>query len=136
MLPLSNRTIRFNQSKDYFRLALGIHLFAIISLYYLHFPAVYFIISCCLLSWPLITIARNKMPHPEHHTLSYHSQFWLLHAEGGQEMKYEKMQIRLDTGFFMLIVLDGINRRRQMVVFHDQITQDECRLLHIIEKMS
>ncbi len=135
VLPLSNLTIKFNQSKDYPRLAWGIHLVAIITLYCVHCSAAYWIVACCLLSWPMMTIICSKMPHPELHALSYHRQFWLLHGVNDQTMKYEKMQIRFDTGFFLLMVLYGINRRRHVVIFRDQITQDECRMLHIIEKI-
>lgn len=110
-------------------------MFALLALYVVNFSYLCLMVVCCILSWPMLIILRNRMPHPDLHKLSYHRQFWLLHTRNGQEIKYEKIQIRLDTGFFMLIALRGINRRRTVVVFYDQITKSECRMLHIIEKI-
>jgi hypothetical protein len=136
LLLLSNLTINFNKSLDYFRLGSFVNLFVLILIYDSGYPVVYLPLAAILLAAPWYKIYQTQMPHPSYPKLSYHKKLWILHTQSEREFKFEKIKIRLDTGFFMLISLYGISRRKNIVVFYDQITSDERRRLHMIEKIN
>lgn len=136
MLPLSDLTIVFKKSNDFLRCSLLIHALALFVLYYSGLPVYWFIGALVFFYWPLKAIMINRRPHPQIHGLSYHRQHWLLHTTSGETLNYQSMQIKLDTGFFLLISLCGLKRTKSMIIFHDQLTRDECRMLHVIERVT
>ncbi|MDP3561476.1 MAG: hypothetical protein Q8R83_04775 [Legionellaceae bacterium] len=77
------------------------------------------------------------MPHPTIQTLTYNKQHWFLQFTNQDEaIKYSQLHIRVDAGFFMLITLSGINLHKSLVIFHDQLSIDEWRMLHVIDEIS
>lgn len=131
MLPLSNFTIVLNQSKDYLRCSLFIHVLAMIVL--LRSALSPLMISAFLLVLVifLVQIIRSKVPLPKYQKLSYHPGYWLLHEVSGKQTKYEQAAIGFDGGVFLLLTLSGINPRKNLVIFKDQITMEQYRILKL-----
>lgn len=91
---------------------------------------------------------RHSVPFPAYETLVYQQSKWLLHAVNGLHLQYEQMQIRINTPFFILLTLktdkknegtirqkiqNYFKRRKNLIIFHDQISTDDYRTLRMIE---
>ncbi len=140
-LRLSSLTLKLCKSSDYMWLGLFIHASALGAMYRVHYSWASIILALVLLSLPMLKIIRYKMPHPDLLALSYHRRNdskidWLLQSTNGNHTQYEQMKILLSTGFFILIALRSKHHKRTLVIFNDQITSDELRMLHVIEKIS
>ncbi|MDF1757045.1 MAG: hypothetical protein P1U74_01930 [Legionellaceae bacterium] len=136
MLISSNLTINLHRSRDYLIFGVAVNLFVLVLMYCAEIPFKYIFGSICLQAWPMLDICQTKLPHSNILKLAYYQKHWFLYHKNGQELEYEKVQIRLDTGLFMLISLSGINKRKNLIIFYDQICDDERRRLNIIEKIS
>jgi hypothetical protein len=79
-----------------------------------------------------IKIFRAKLPLPNYQKLTYHPGFWLLHETTGQQIKYERVAIDFEGGIFILLKLTGISSRKTLVIFKDQITVEQYRILKFI----
>ncbi len=80
----------------------------------------------------LINIFRAKLPLPNYQKLTYHSGYWLLHEATGQQIKYERAEISFEGGIFILLKLTGISPGKTLVIFKDQITVAQYRILKFI----
>lgn len=76
---------------------------------------------------------RSKLPLPNHKKLSYHPSYWLLHKADGLQIKYERVSIIFEGGIFILLCLTGISPRKTLVIFKDQITVAQYRILKFID---
>lgn len=132
MLPLSDLTITFKQSKDYLRLVIFIHLLVIIVL--LHSAFSWPVIAGLLmsLSLPMMQMIRHRNPLSAYISLSYHARYWLLHCANGNDIKYETMDIHFDAGIFILLTLSSGSQLKTLVIFKDQLTRSQHRLLTFI----
>ena len=76
---------------------------------------------------------RNKLPMSHYQKLSYHPGYWILHEVNGRQIKYERASISFEGGIFVLLSLSGISSRKTLVIFKDQITTAQYRVLKFIE---
>ena len=77
-------------------------------------------------------VLRNPFPEKKYISLSFNKNQWKLLQNNAQELSYERVNIRVDTGFFMLLVFSGEGvRKKSLVVFYDQLTRLQLRLLRI-----
>lgn len=133
MLPLSSFTITFNKSKDYLRSAFLLYLLAIIVLLRSGLP----LVMQFILGWVLILfftkIIRNKFLFLDCQKLSYHVEYWLLYRSSGQQIKYERASICFEGGMFMMLKLSGISPSTTLVIFNDQITEAQYRMMKVSE---
>ena len=83
----------------------------------------------------LIRIINNPIPNPHYSMLSYKSQKWFLHDIDDQPIPFERARVVINTGLFFLLELSISSKRKFIVIFSDQIANDDCRLLNIIEKI-
>ena len=132
MLPLSELTITFKRSNDYLRLVLCIHLLVILVLLHSAFSGLIIGGILLLLLLPMIHIFRHRTPLPAYNNLSYHAHHWFLSCTNGHEIKYEKAAIHFDAGLFILLTLSGGRRFKTLVIFKDQFTSSQYRLLKFI----
>ena len=79
-----------------------------------------------------INVLRSKLPLPQYQALSYHPGYWLLQKTNGQQIKYERAYIGFEGGIFVLLHLTGISPQKTLVVFKDQITLEQHRMLKFI----
>lgn len=77
---------------------------------------------------------KNPVPLKHVVTLSQHKKYWLYHDTSSSEIKYEHIHISFDGGLFILLTLTANKRHRKIVVFKDQLTQHEYRLLNVLTK--
>ena len=128
MLPSSDFTITLNKSTDYLRVALIIHGLAIIILLNSALPSlVLFPSVLALLLFLLRSISRP--PLPLYGRLSYHAGSWLLHRVNGQYTQYKRATIDFDGGLFILLTLSDSSPTKKLVIFNDQITEAQYRVL-------
>lgn len=134
MLPSSDFTILFSKSKDYLRCAFIIHLFAIILLLGSSLSLLITLpLSAFLIGW-LKKITKNGKPLPEYHKITYYPGYWLLHKTDGHHTKFTHVSVRFEGGLFILLKLSGINSDKNIVIFNDQITTAEYRVLRLVSK--
>ena len=56
--------------------------------------------------------------------------------DGEIAKQYKHLQIRLDAGFFMLVVLKSKTEKKNILIFRDQLTINELRMLCIMHNVS
>ena len=132
MLPSSDFTITLNKSMDYLRIALIVHGLAFIVLLNSALPLLMLFPSMLILFFLLVRSIHNKTPLPIYCKLSYHPGYWLLHRSNGQYTKHERATIHFDGGLFILLGLSGISPAKTLVVFKDQMTVAQYRVLKLI----
>jgi len=135
LLPLSDFTLTFNKSKDFVRLCLLIHAFLLLALWYSNFSWGCSVGLLALIAYPLYEIIHTRMPHPHFQKLTFHQTYWLLHEKNNQPIEYEQLEIRMDTGIFLVIVLQSKSHSKKVILFHDQIPVETLRILKIIVKV-
>lgn len=79
-----------------------------------------------------IYIMRSKLPLPQYQKLSYQLGHWLLHMTNGRQIKYEQATIGFEGGLFVLLNLTGSSPGKTLVVFKDQVTVEQYRILKFI----
>ena len=134
MLPSSDFTILFRKSKDYLRCAFLIHVLAIIILIHSSISLLISIPLIVFLVLSMLKIARSSIPLPDYYKITYHPGYWLLHSTSSKRMKFERASIGFDGGLFVLLRLTGIYRQKTIVIFKDQITLDQYRVLKLISR--
>ncbi len=132
MLLSSDFTITLSKSNDYLRCALLIQILALIALVSSALPRLIIIVLVLVLAFFMIDIYRSKVPLPNYQKLSYHPGYWLLHQMNGHPIKYEQASIGFDGGLFILLTLTGKNRKKNLVIFNDQMTTAQNRLLKLL----
>ena len=96
---------------------------------------IWFALGFSLLILPSIRILKNKKPYPNLDSILYCQKKWLCRQVDGNAVQYDRLQIRVDAGFFMLICLSNENNRKNLVIFYDQITNDERRRIFILSRI-
>lgn len=133
MLPLSDFTIKFSQSKDYIRSAFLLHLLAMVVLARSGLPLMMKFFLGSLLVFLYIHITRDQSPITSYQKLSYHPGGWILHGGKDKGIKYERVYIIFEGGVFILLQLSGINPRKTLVIFNDQMTINQYRTLKFLD---
>ncbi|MDA9271861.1 hypothetical protein N9Q05_00540 [bacterium] len=116
------------------RVSLVVHVFAVFVLWHSAASALVAMSLTCFLCVSMMRIMRNNVPVCGYHTLSYHKNFWQLQDKQGKTIKYEHASIRVDTGFFLLLTLKTGHLRKTILMFNDQLSTLEYRMLYLIEK--
>jgi hypothetical protein len=130
LLPLSEQTIVFNQSSDYRRCIIVVYLFAAIALVYSSLP---WLISIPLTVLLIIRMQQALLAKSASQKLVGYPDHWLFYNE--QEiLKYKEISIKFNGGFFTLLQLKGFNPKKTLLIFNDQITLAQHRLLKFKEK--
>lgn len=127
----SNVTIHFEISRDYRRLAALLHGLALILVWISSFS----LFLMCLLSLALIyqgwRVVLHGRPAREDETLTKGALGWQLSTRSGQLTQFQQVLIGFDCGLFMILQLTGDEIRKNRVVFHDQLTADQYRVLKL-----
>ena len=136
MLNTLSCKISLDSSPYYARVALLIFFSALVLLFNSSFiwPLKAFLAALLLLQ--LIPIITKPIPHPKYKMISQDKSGWLLHGINGQEMIFDKVRIIIDTGLFFLLELSTEEKSQLLVVFSDQLTKDNYRLLNIYTKIA
>jgi hypothetical protein len=128
--------IKLGKSVDYLKLALLIYLSAIVALYYSACPLLLKLLGFALLLLQLLRIALHPIPS-SCSFLIYTNGHWLLHDEHAQQKVYAKIRLVISTGLFFLVEFSGEKQwKRSIVIFVDQINENDHRLLKIIGRIN
>lgn len=150
MLPLSGFTITFNRSTDYLKLAFVLFISAFFAVVRSDFSVLIQCILCIFLFVVWKHVWRNPTGQALYKKLTYHHQYWLLHPVVGAPIKYHRVDVRINGGFFVLLQLscnqdektkvrdvrDRESKNINLVLFLDQITTTQFRTLKLIGKAS
>lgn len=127
MLNLLKGTINLSNSLHYRRVIIVAYACALGVLWYSACP---FFLKLLLFSLLIL------QPYTGHFTaISYASGKWQLRHSTGQQTSYRQMRIIFNLGLFILIEFREVNQSQQVVIFLDQITQEDYRWLQIMTKI-
>lgn len=132
MSILSKTVINLAKSRDYNRLLFLIHAIAVAAV----------VISGVMLIFKILAVAFLLLAGCVlwHHPGNRCQQ--LVHGHGsiyymdmqGKKTSYETHRVILDVGLFFLLEVRGEGFRKLLVIFFDQLTADDYRLLKHIEQ--
>ncbi|MGQ3887795.1 hypothetical protein ACQUW5_02030 [Legionella sp. CNM-1927-20] len=134
MSNLSRCAIELSRSSTYLRITFLIYIFAA---YILVNSQVWRPIQTGLLVgliFNYISIYVNPFPYKHFKKLIFLKDEWILTNGFDMELRYQKMRIILDCGFFFLLELSGERECKVVVIFADQLSRDQHRILKLIEK--
>jgi hypothetical protein len=133
LLPVFDLSITPRRSTDYCRLVWVVTLWAGIWVYYSSIPGWLGLLLDVCMAWSLWKVHNNPRPYPTLPTLMFQKEEWLI-KERDLTSTYKKIRICADTGFFLLLHFSESTQAkpRWLVVFYDQLTEQERRALHII----
>lgn len=135
MLPISEIKIRLKPSLDELRLRFLAHGLAIYILSRSSLPFLVIIaLACCMVISFGHDIWRWSSRRTES-SLDYKKNVWFFCPANSVQKQYTNLQIRFDTGFFMLVVLKSKTEKKNLLIFRDQITVHELRKLFIIHNV-
>ena len=116
MLITSELSIKFEQSRDYFLVNITLSVLIIFFMYLKDFSFIYIAPIILLLIFILKNVYKDKRPHPNYSIITFKNKIWKLKNPNDAELIFEKMRIRCDAGFFMLIYLSGITQNKNLVI--------------------
>lgn len=89
------------------------------------FSALFLVVKICgfgLLVWQFVYVYKFQKPHVGLQSLTFKNKKWLIETQSLHSVAYEKVQVRIDTGFFQLIVFTSdLGLHKQLVLFRDQL---------------
>lgn len=137
MSRLSDLFITIQRSPDYRRLAWILTGWAIACVYYVHFPLLLGLTLVGSMLSALWHITQVPMPHLGLQTLAFQRGKWII-SFGAKTSTYDKIQICVDTGLFLLLHFSGSqeHKSRWLVLFYDQLSPEELRHLYVAETIS
>lgn len=136
MLNLSNCMIKLDKSADYLRLVSLIYPSAMVVLCCSSWPFLLKFIGLILLLLQFLCIKTAALVSGSCSLLAYINGIWLLHDGYGRQKTYTKMRVVICTGLFFLVEFSHEKQRKMVVIFSDQISNNDCRLLKIIGKIN
>jgi hypothetical protein len=75
--------------------------------------------------------AIYQKPHPEIQDLSCCQNQWKLKMSDGQEHIYTDVDILIHNILFQLLRLSSPNKNKVLILFNDQLSSNQLRLLHL-----
>jgi hypothetical protein len=76
---------------------------------------------------------RIGKPYTHHQSLSYQNKHWFLCDEIGHVVEYDDMRIKYDMHLVLYLVLKKDDKKRHIIFFHDQLTDDIRRALYLLQ---
>ena len=133
MSLLSDLYIPILPSPDFRRLVWVLTSITVGTLWYAQLPMILSLGLVLTLPWALFTGSR---PYPDLETVHFSQKKWQLTFSTKKEI-YQKIDIAADTGLFLLCRFskEKEKKKRWLVIFCDQLSQDQRRALHIIEQI-
>ncbi len=136
MYNVFNCSITLGKSKTFLRLSVLIHVVALAVIAYSAWSIGLKLLVVFILILSLTATVLNPCPQTRYTQLRYNKGQWKLSHRKGQEKEYNKLRFLVDTGFFFLLELHQIPERKLLIMFHDQLTETELRILKIYEKIN
>ncbi|WP_412756053.1 hypothetical protein [Legionella bozemanae] len=131
MSPLSEIVIEPGKSKTYFRLILVTYLITAILIFY---SSIALFIKLILLGFVFILLKidwTNQSPCSSVKKIQFMNNAWVLEADQDNKVTYNQAVILIHNPLFQLIEFTNPSQKKRVVLFLDQITNYQLRLLHL-----
>lgn len=131
MSLLSEITIKPGESKIYLRLVLLVYLLSIGLVMY---SSLYLLIKFILIGVLAVLLKSdwlNKTPGDGVDEIKFIGNAWVLTLNNGKKQKYSTAQVLINNTLFQLIQFTEPNQKRSIVLFHDQVPNNQLRQLHL-----
>ncbi|HHF7365529.1 TPA: hypothetical protein ACPSKY_000625 [Legionella bozemanae] len=131
MSPLSEIVIEPGKSKTYFRLILVTYLITAILIFY---SSIALFIKLILLGFVFILLKidwTNQSPCSSVKKIQFMNNAWVLEADPDNKVTYNQAVILIHNPLFQLIEFTNPSQKKRIVLFLDQITNYQLRLLHL-----
>jgi hypothetical protein len=136
LLKLSGLVINIAKSRDYFLLLVNINIVTIFLFYVAEVELKYVFAISCAFILQIIKEFKTQKPHPELESIIFDGKSWLIRLNDSHLHTYTKFKIRLNTGFFSFITFYAKSKpNKNVIVFHDQISNMHRRHLYILAKL-
>ncbi|KTC65099.1 Uncharacterised protein (plasmid) [Legionella adelaidensis] len=127
----SELCIDFNLSKDYIKIIFVVYILGLYSLICSSFPGYITFLWTIFLSYHFFIQIKDKVPY-HYKKLQYIGKKWVLSANDKPFMEFSKARISFECGLFLLLTLKKDKKRKNLVIFLDQITLETNKKLHLI----
>lgn len=140
--PLSSVTVSLKPSRDYLRILILVHGFAVMALLQTACPRGLIATLTCVLAAHGSYLWRRQTPGARCSELNYvKACWWVLDDTTGELVVYDEACVRFDFGWLMWLVFKNTAKsnttpRRDIILFQDQITPDEHRLLRLVLRVN
>lgn len=128
MLPSSEILIKPGKSESYQRLVLVID---VITVGLIAYSSLYLLLKLALVTVLLKLSWNNKSPNPDIKEIYFVRSQWVLVINNGKKQRYNDAQILVNNILFQLIQFKTPKKKRTLVLFHDQASTTQLRLLHL-----
>lgn len=129
MLLLSEIAIEPGKSKTYLRLILLVYFITVILIIY---SSIVLFIKPILLFFILLKINwSNQNPGSSIKKIQYIGDEWVLETLPDRKEYYTQASILIHNPLFQLIEFTNANHKKRIVLFLDQVTSHQLRLLHL-----
>ncbi|HHT0591892.1 TPA: hypothetical protein ACTXXA_002912 [Legionella anisa] len=131
MSPLSEIAIEPGKSKTYLRFILVTYLITVILIFY---SSIALFIKLILLGFIFILLKvdwANQSPCSSIKKIRFIGNAWVLEIHQDEKQTYTQAVILIHNPFFQLIEFTNSNQKKRIVLFLDQITNYQLRLLHL-----
>lgn len=131
LLHSSELIVKLHSSKSYIRL---VSILYGLSLAFAIHSSLYFSVKCGVVLLVLLQFSydyRHKKPHSNLSTIKYNQSQWVLVMNNGSVERYEALHILIHNPLFQLTKYATSKKNRFLILFNDQVTKDELRLIHL-----
>lgn len=133
MLLTSELLIALGRSKLFQRIALVLHIGALLLLLYSDIPVSLMILLLLFQLYHMVRILQEPFPSPDYYQLVYRAGRWILYGRCGIST-FDNISIRFDGGVFILLRLNGATTK-YLVIFVDQLDIKQYRMIRILERV-
>lgn len=135
LLNLSGDTLKLHHSVLFARLLILIYVAAtgLIFLSSLYTSVKILLIACLL--YHVYLLLQDQSRALGYHAIVYQNGCWYLHNKMQVEGPYERHKILFDSGLFFVVQFLSEGKMKRLLVFADQVQEDEKRCLCILEKI-
>src|SRR5690242_3100008 len=106
--------------------------FAIFALWQASFALVIKGLLTLLLCGHAANLLGSLPPYLSLSQISLQAKKWILLEKNGDETSFENMRVLMEVGVFFLIEFAGPNAKTLRLVFFDQLSQDDYRMIKLL----
>lgn len=123
--------ILLKPSKDYLKLAAILYGLSLYALMQSAISGLFFVLALALLLCTFLHIVYRPMSRKAYHQIKASMIESTFYNIQGEYFTCTHFKIAFDSGLFFLLISEGVPKKT-VLIFNDQITTDEKRLLHRI----
>ncbi|KTD21156.1 hypothetical protein [Legionella londiniensis] len=135
MSNLSNFTITLDRSWDFLKLSALIHLFAGILIYRSSFAITAIALLIFILTIHFFYLLYHEYSGKNLCQIHYYGKKWHLLNRNHKSVQFERMDIVFHGGLFRVIELSGLNQKKRLVIFNDQVAPHQLKKLYILRHL-